>query len=68
MLFVGESEVSYTNRPVPVSVVEVAYNPDNPNQSFQVDSPSRFVIGCPIPTVAFLVLAAFWFIGFLPVG
>jgi hypothetical protein len=66
ILYVGESEVSYANRPVPGSSLEVAYNPDDPNQSFQVASPSRMVIGCLAPTFALLALGAFWFIGFLP--
>jgi hypothetical protein len=68
VLFVGESEVSCVNRPVAGSFLDVAYNPSDPNQSFEVDSPSRPLIGCVIPAFAFLVLAAFWFIGFLPLG
>ena len=68
VLYVGESEVSYVNRPVPGSFLEVAYNPADPNQSFQVDSPSRTVIGCFIPVLAFLALAAFWFIGIFSLG
>jgi hypothetical protein len=66
VLFAGESEVSYVERPVPGSTVEVAYNPADPNQSFQVDSPSKLVLGCLIPTFGFLGLVAFWFIGCLP--
>jgi hypothetical protein len=64
--FIGESEVSYANRPVQGSTVEVAYNPEDPNQSFQVESPSKLVLGCLIPIFGFLAMAAFWFIGFLP--
>ena len=68
VLYAGESEVSYVNRPVPGSFPEVAYNPTDPNQSFQVDSPSRAVIGCFTPVFAFLALASFWFIGIFPMG
>jgi hypothetical protein len=62
----GESEVSYANPPVAGSALEVAYNPADPHQSFQVDSPSKLLIGCIIPVIALLGLASFWFIGFLP--
>jgi hypothetical protein len=68
ILYVGESEVSCANRPVPGSSLEVAYNPADPNQSFQVDAPSKMVIGCLIPTFAFFALASFWFIGIFPLG
>jgi hypothetical protein len=68
VLYVGESEVSYARRPTPGSFLEVAYNPADPNQSFQVDAPSRTVIGCLIPAFALLALAAFWFIGIFPLG
>lgn len=40
-LFAGESEVSYANRPVPGSSLDVAYNPADPNQSFHVAAPSK---------------------------
>lgn len=68
VLFAGESEVSYVNPPAPGSLLEVAYNPANPNESFQVDAPSRLVIGCLIPVFVFFALAAFWFIGIFPLG
>jgi hypothetical protein len=66
VLFAGESEVSYVERPAPGSSVEVAYNPANPNESFQVDAPSRVVLGCLIPALAMIALMAFWFIGVFP--
>ena len=67
-LFAGESEVSYASQPDPGSWVEVMYNPINPNQSFQVSSQDRTVIGCLIPFFAVFAVASFWFIGIFPLG
>ena len=64
----GESEVSYANAPAPGSALEVAYNPADPHQSFQVDTPSRLLLGCLIPVLVLLCIVAFWFIGALPLG
>lgn len=58
LMYVGESEVSCANPPAPGSNLDVAYNPVDPNQSFQVAAPSRAVIGCLIPVFALLALAA----------
>jgi hypothetical protein len=66
-VYTGESEVSYVNAPVPGSALEVAYNPADPHRSFQVDSPSKPLLGCIIPVLVLLCIAAFWFIDFLPV-
>jgi hypothetical protein len=68
VLYVGESDVSYRGKPVPRSPLEVAYNPEDPNQSLQVTARSNKVLGCLIPAFALLSLAAFWFIGVFPVG
>jgi hypothetical protein len=68
VLFLGESEVSYANRPTPGDPLEVAYNPANPQQSFQVDSPSKLILGCVIPTFGLIGVAAFSFIGAVPLG
>jgi hypothetical protein len=68
MVFAGESEVSFANPPVPGTLVEVAYNPVDPNQSFQVSSQSRTVVGCLIPFFAVFAVASFWFIGVFPLG
>jgi hypothetical protein len=68
VLFAGESEVSYVQRPAPGSTVEVAYNPANPNESFQVDAPSRLVVGCLIPAFSLIAVAVFWFIEVFPLG
>lgn len=62
-LYVGESEVSYANRPEPGEILEVAFNPANPNQSFQVDAPSKLMIGCLIPVFVFIGIIMFWAIG-----
>lgn len=67
-LYAGESEVSYVNQQVPGSLLEVAYNPANPNQSFQVAYESKKVMGCLMPFFALFALGAFWFIGIFPVG
>jgi hypothetical protein len=63
VLYVGESEVSYANRPTPGEILEVAYDPADPNRSFQVDAPSKLMIGCLIPVFAFIGLVMFWAIG-----
>jgi hypothetical protein len=67
-LFAGESEVSSASQPVPGSLLEVAYNPANPNQSFQVAAQSRMVLGCLVPFFAVFALMLLWFIGIFPVG
>lgn len=67
-LFAGESEVSSVSQPVPGSLVEVMYNPANPNQSFQVSSQEKVLLGCLIPCFAGFSLVLFWFIGIFPAG
>jgi hypothetical protein len=67
-LYAGESEVSYRNQQVPGSLVEVAYNPVNPNQSFQVASDSKMVLGCLVPFFAMFSLLLFWVAGNFPLG
>ena len=67
-LYVGESEVSYANQQAPGSLLPVAYNPANPNQSFQVASESKMVIGCLMPVFAFFALLLFWVAGNFPLG
>ncbi|RAX18575.1 DUF3592 domain-containing protein [Pseudarthrobacter sp. AG30] len=67
-LFMGKSEVSLAEQPVPGSLVEVAYNPANPNESFQVSSSPRAALGCLIPFFAVFAIALFWFIGIFPFG
>ena len=68
VLYAGESEVSAVERPAPGSVLEVAYNPENPGQSFEVAHPSKLVLGCLIPFFAVFAFASFWFIGVFPAG
>jgi hypothetical protein len=65
-LFMGKSEVSHAEQPVPGSLVEVAYNPANPNESLQVSSSTRAALGCLIPFFAVFAIALFWFIGIFP--
>jgi hypothetical protein len=67
-LFAAESDVSSAAKPVPGSLIEVAYNPANPNESLQVSSAPRTAMGCLIPFFAVFVLALFWFIGIFPLG
>lgn len=67
-LFAGESDVSSVAQPVPGSLLEVAYNPADPHQSFQVAAQSKLVLGCLAPFFAVFALVLFWFIGILPVG
>lgn len=67
-LFMGKSEVSRAEQPVPGSLVEVAYNPANPNESLQVSSAPRAALGCLIPFFAVFAVALFWFIGIFPLG
>ena len=67
-LFLGESEVSFARKPVPGSLIEVAYNPANPNESLQVSSAPRTAMGCLIPFFAVFAIALFWFIGVFPLA
>jgi hypothetical protein len=53
---------------VPGSQVEVAYNPADPTESFQVSSETRTALGCLIPFFAVFAVALFWFIGVFPLG
>jgi hypothetical protein len=66
--FEGESEISFVERPVPGSHVEVAYNPANPGESFHVSSKTRAVLGCLTVFFAVFAVALFWFIGVFPLG
>jgi hypothetical protein len=68
ILFAGESEVSFAGKPVPGSLIEVAYNPANPNESVQVSAAPRTAMGCLIPFFAVFAIALFWFIGVFPLG
>lgn len=67
-LFMGKSEVSGVQQPVPGSLIEVAYNPVNPNESLQVSSEPRRGMGCLIAFFAVFAVASFWFIGIFPTG
>ena len=67
-LFLGESEISFAEQPVPGSPVEVAYNPANPHESFHVSSQAKSALGCLIPFFAALAAALFWFISVFPLG
>ncbi|WP_223257150.1 DUF3592 domain-containing protein [Arthrobacter globiformis] len=68
VLYLGESEVSLVERPVPGSVLEVAYNAENPEESFEVAHPSKLLLGCLAPFFGLFALASFWFIGVFPLG
>lgn len=65
-LFAGESDVPFATPPG--SLVEVAYNPLNPNQSFQVSSGSKVLLGCAVPFFAAITVGMFLFIGAFPEG
>ena len=65
-LFAGESDVPFAT--LPGSPVEVAYNPLNPNQSFQVSSGSKVLLGCAIPFLASIALGMLFFISAFPEG
>lgn len=67
-LFAGESEVSSASQPVPGSLIDVAYNPDDPSDSRQVSSTPRTTLGCLVPFFAVFALASLWFISIFPVG
>ena len=67
-LFAGESEISVAAPPVPGSLIEVAYNPEDPNESLQVSTAPRTTLGCLIPFFAVFAIASFWFIGVFPLG
>ncbi|MGN7201922.1 DUF3592 domain-containing protein [Arthrobacter sp. SAFR-044] len=67
-LFMGKSEISDVEQPVPGSLIEVAYNPVNPNESLQVSSEPRTAMGFLIAFFAVFAVASFWFIGIFPMG
>ncbi|TQJ34859.1 DUF3592 domain-containing protein [Arthrobacter sp. SLBN-122] len=67
-LFMGKSEISGVEQPVPGSLIEVSYNPQNPNESLQVSSEPRTAAGCLIAFFAVFALALFWFISIFPMG
>jgi hypothetical protein len=64
----GKSEISLVEQPVPGSVIEVAYNPANPQESLQVSSEPRTAMGCLIAFFGVFAVASFWFIGIFPLG
>lgn len=67
-LFMGKSEISTAAAPAAGSLIEVAYNPADPNESLQVSSASRTTLGCLVPFFAVFAVALFWFISVFPLG
>ncbi|MGX5715553.1 DUF3592 domain-containing protein [Arthrobacter sp. MAHUQ-56] len=67
-LFMGKSEISGVEQPLPGSLIEVAYNPANPNESLQVSSEPRTAMGCLVAFFAVFAVALFWFISIFPIG
>ncbi|SDQ50672.1 Protein of unknown function [Pseudarthrobacter chlorophenolicus] len=67
-LFMGKSEISTAAVPAPGSLIEVAYNPGDPNESLQVSSAPRTTLGCLVPFFAVFAVALFWFISVFPLG
>lgn len=67
-LFMGKSEISRAAQPVPGSLIEVGYNPANPNESLQVSSAPRTAVGCLVPFFGVFAGALFWFISIFPLG
>lgn len=53
---------------MPGSLIEVAYNPANPNESLQVSSAPPTAVGCLIPFFGVFAVALFWFISIFPLG
>jgi hypothetical protein len=66
-LFMGTSEISVAAPPSPGSLLEVAYNPADPNESLQVSPAPRTTLGGLILFFAVFAIALFWFIGIFPV-
>ncbi|GAA2480232.1 DUF3592 domain-containing protein [Terrabacter carboxydivorans] len=62
----GESQVSDVNAPEPGDVLEVAYDPRNPAESFVVSSQERTAIGCLIPFFVVFSAALLWFVAHFP--
>lgn len=67
-LFMGKSEISTAAAPAPGALIEVAYNPADPNESLQVSSAPRTTLGCLVPFFAVFAIALFWFISVFPLG
>jgi hypothetical protein len=66
--FFGESDVPLRSEPVPGSTVEVAYNPQDPNQSIHQSPREKAGMGCIISFFAVFAVASFLFIGVFPLG
>ncbi|WP_454809634.1 DUF3592 domain-containing protein [Paenarthrobacter nitroguajacolicus] len=64
----GESDVSTVNETLPGSPLAVAYNPADPQESYQVVSQSKMLVGCLLPVFMAFAAGSLWFIGILPVG
>ena len=67
-LFMGKSEISTAAAPAAGSLIEVTYNPADPNESLQVSSAPRTTLGCLVPFFAVFAVALFWFISVFPLG
>ena len=67
-LFMGKSENSLVEQPMPGYLIEVAYNPANPNESLQVSPAPRTAMGCLIPFFGVFAVALFWFISIFPLA
>ncbi|MEE2521983.1 DUF3592 domain-containing protein [Pseudarthrobacter sp. J75] len=65
-LYMGQSEIPVVEVPVPGNVIEVAYNPADPNHSFQPSPKTRQTLGCVIPFMVALAVAFYFFIGLFP--
>ena len=69
--WLGQSDIYGADQEIIGTAIPVLYNPANPaapNQSFQVASESKMVIGCLMPVFAFFALLLFWVAGAFPVG
>ena len=66
VVYRGESDVSTVNETLPGSPLAVTYNPADPQESYQVVSQSKMLVGCPIPVFVVFAAGSLWFIGIFP--
>ena len=64
--FTGESQVSDVREPTPGELLEVAYDPGNPAESFVVSSEERTTLGCLVPFFVVFSAALLWFVAHFP--
>ena len=66
ILFTGESQVSDVQERAPGELLQVAYDPRNPAESFVVSSQERATLGCLVPFFIVFSAVSLWFVAHFP--